>query len=675
MYLLNRNIRHDRRRDWRILGKRQALWLVILALVLSFLTSSSMRAEQSPPFRIKETVTIDRVGDANFNLDIKLPTALYTYVKVNNPNTALLLRRLGLSYRAYWEHQDIKGSFDDGTSTVRLQWTTRGFARIERDDLWQVPVGESDGIEVIAVHDNEVILSAAAQTPYGLATLTVRGILPSGSRDVQPLRSPFRVVYRTPAPETSPGNQTALDFTFQAKPQVMSCLAPSYGTGLSDMWVARTILKNTGDQIVKDYRVRFRIAGYTLGWSPWQRCQEVVPGQTVVDAYFPVFDLEKVGQLNGTRQTTLEMEYQYQRAGGRLVQETDNRIVKLLGRNEVIFSSLSADEAVGFHDLFNYGPAILASFVTRDDPLIQQVAGWVSGQAGGVAATRSDEEAVQFLAALYEFMGINGIAYQTPPGAKFNGQFGQHVKYGRDVLQNRAGTCVDLAIFYGSVCEAVGLRPVLFLIPGHCFPAIYLPKSGTIFAVEATGVGKVDFLQAVNRGTEERNQALQQGPALTVNIRDLRDKGFRGLELPPLPPSTLRDWGIHPVERRNAQTTSSPAQRQTAQTSFSPRVGGWATGVWYYNGQIKGATVFFGIGFRDDGVFCEELTVTYPNGKSSTVSQGRGTYELNSREIALTYTDGKRKGQHLARPYQFSEGRLWMTIKEIGYQLPLTRHN
>src|SRR5690349_16195485 len=166
MYPVNPNVRTDRRRKWRIFGQAKAIrelstFTLLIALVLGLLGSSRTQADQSPPFRIKETVTIDNAGDGSFNLDIKLPTALYTYVKVNNPNTALLLRRLGLSYHAYWEVQDIKGSFDDGTSTVRLQWITRGLARMERDGLWQVPVGEGDGMEVISVHDNEAILSAA----------------------------------------------------------------------------------------------------------------------------------------------------------------------------------------------------------------------------------------------------------------------------------------------------------------------------------------------------------------------------------------------------------------------------------------------------------------------------------------------------------------------------------
>src|ERR671936_406412 len=100
-------------------------------------------------------------------------------------------------------------------------------------------------------------------------------------------------------------------------------------------------------------------------------------------------------------------------------------------------------------------------------------AGGVRRRAGGGATSNEDEAAHKFLDALYTYMGKH-IDYQTPPGELFDGKFAQHVKYGRDVLRNRAGTCIDLAILYGSVCEAVGLRPVLFIIPGHCFPGIYL---------------------------------------------------------------------------------------------------------------------------------------------------------------------------------------------------------
>jgi hypothetical protein len=520
-------------------------WAGVIVVTVGSLWAGQARADDAPPIKMKETVILNEVGDGKFTLEIKLQVGPYTNLKSNTPNTALLLRRFGLSHYACYEAQDIKGNFDDSTSTVTVSWTTRGLARMVRGHVWEAPVAEGSGLDLISIHDNIAIFSTATHTQLGLATMVVKADTPKGSHDLRLLKSPSRLAYQLPAASTRPDGETSLDFTFQVKPQVMTCMAKLYGNPkFNKMWVARTLLQNTGEAKLKNYRIRFRIPEYSPSWSPWAQCQEVLPGQTVVDGYFPVFELEKVGRVNSTRRATLEAEYRYEREDGKAIELTDSRTFQLLGRNEVYYSSLANEDQVGFYDWYDYGPPILASFVAHDDPIIQQIAGWVSGQAGGVAASASDEGAVKFLASLYDFMVYNQIAYQTSPGARFNDQMGQHVKYGRDVLQNRAGTCIDLAIFYGSVCEAVGLKPVLFLIPGHCFPAIYLPNSGKIFAVEATGIGKIDFQAAVKRGLEEASEALNKGPAYKVDVVDLHNMGVYGLELPPLPPSTLKDWGI-----------------------------------------------------------------------------------------------------------------------------------
>jgi hypothetical protein len=537
-------------------ARRRCCRIATLATILLFAaTVSQARADGPPSIKLTETVVIDSVGDGQFSLDVKMPAAMYTVVKINNPNTALMLRRLGLHGHQWMELQDIRGTFEDGTSTVKIQWTARGLARMGRDQLWEVPLWESKEIDVVSLEGNKAIFTGAAETPLGLAVMTVKGTLPEGARDLQILKTPARLGYRLPPPQHGAGNSAALDFTWYAKPQVMTALARAHGNPrFSKMWVARTVVKNTGQQTLQDYGVRFRIADFTSTWSPWQKCAQVVPGQTVVDAYFPIFDLDKVNKMTSSRRAVLEVEYQYRKSDGSEVKESVSKTVELLGRHEVYYSSLPADERVGFHDQCDYGPAILASFVSRDDPIMQQVAGWVSGQSGGAAgggaASITDEAALKFLQSLYEFMANNKIAYQTPPVGTVNGQLSQHIKYGRDVLQNKAGTCIDLAIFYGSVCEAVGLRPVLFLVPGHCFPGAYLPKSGRLCAVETTLVGRATFAQAVRRGLEEVAEADKNGQYFAARIAVLREAGIHGLELPALPPSTLRDLGIGIAEQR-----------------------------------------------------------------------------------------------------------------------------
>lgn len=638
-------------------------WMVILFV----LAPGRVMADSAPRIRAKETVVIDSVGDARFRVEIKMPIALYTTLKDRTRNTALLFRQIGLSHEECYEVDDIQGEFDDGKSVLRFSWTTRGLARPHRDHVWEAPVDEGSGLELVSIRDNLAVFTSAADSPFGVIPLTLQVEVAKGSTELQLLRSPNRLAYRMPAPTAGSGSRTALDFEFQAKPQVMSCLAKSHGNPkFSKLWLARTVLKNTGDQEVTDYRVRFRLRDYAPAWSSWQQVSVVVPGQTVVDAYFPIFDLEKIGRLNGSCRDTLELEYRYRRADGQVVEATDSRTIQLLGRNEVYFSSRQPDDCYGWEDYFDNGPSILASFVTKDDPIIQQVAGWVSGQTGGVAASSNDEEAIKFLKALYDFMAFNRIAYQTPPGGEFNGKMGQHIKYGRDVLQNRAGTCIDLAIFYGSVCEAVGLRPVLYLIPGHCFPAVRLPRSGNLYAVEVTGVGRANFNQVTERGQQEIKEARDKGPALRVDIEQLHNAGVYPLQLPTMPAATLSDWGIRPVAA--GATPTVPAAPRSA-----PAIPSWIVGAWKCDTTVNRVRVQMLHTFTGDGGYTSYLRYTEESGQFTAWAKEEGTFEVGAKVFRFTPSTGKNKDVAFTRKYVWEDGYLWVTISEIGYQLPFSK--
>ena len=649
---------------------RRLLWASLsFGFALLVLQPFAVRAQETPQIRAKQKVVINAVGDAHFTVDVKMPVTLYTVLKERTRNTALLLRQIGLSQEESYEVQDIKGEFDDGTSTVHFSWTTHGLARPVRDRIWEAPVDETAGLELLYIRDNVALFNTAASSPFGVVPLVVHSEVAQGSTNLRLLHSPSRLAYRVPATPTPRDGPVSFDFEFQAKPQVMTCLAKSYGNEkFTKLWVARTVLKNTGEQSFTDYRVRFRLRDYAPSWSAWKHCSEVLPGQTVVDAYFPIFDLEKVGRLSGSCRDTLEVEYQYRRADGQLVEASDSRTVQLLGRNEVVFSSRKPADCGSWQDRFDYGPAILASFVTKDDPIIQQVAGWVSGQAGGVAANASDEKAIQFLQVLYTFMAANHIAYQTPPSGEFNGQFGQHIKYGRDVLQNRAGTCVDLAILYGSVCEAVGLEPVLFLIPGHCFPAVRLPGSRKLFGVEITGVGRASFKQVSEVGLKEIQEAQQKGLLYEVDIVQLHNQGIYGLQLPALPPSTLTDWGVRPVT-----TTSSSGSAATNSRRASVTVPSWLVGTWKYDNKVKETRIQLVLSFGNDGAYELGLRHTNQSGQFTPWATERGTFQVGSAEIVFVASGGNSKDVPMARKYVRDGGYLWITFPEIGYQLPFSR--
>ena len=75
--------------------------------------------------------------------------------------------------------------------------------------------------------------------------------------------------------------------------------------------------------------------------------------------------------------------------------------------------------------------------------------------------------------------------------------FAQDIKYPRDVLRAKSGTCIDLAILYATLAESVGMHAYLMLVPGHCFSVVNV--SGQMIAVENTGLGGGDQRAASTR--------------------------------------------------------------------------------------------------------------------------------------------------------------------------------
>jgi hypothetical protein len=180
-------------------------------------------------------------------------------------------------------------------------------------------------------------------------------------------------------------------------------------------------------------------------------------------------------------------------------------------------------------------PSVLTAMTTPADPVVQQLAGHIQSMAASIVGSsisvqRSDDECLGYLAAIQLFIRANSIAYQTPPGFLGQNLTGQHIKYPRDVLRNRAGTCVDFAILWASTCEAVGLQPAIMVYGGHAFPLVKLPQSGQWLPIESTLV--TDKLgEAITVGKAKMKEALEQDRYL-VDINSMRRMGIVSLDLP-----------------------------------------------------------------------------------------------------------------------------------------------
>jgi|GEM_PF-3029441 hypothetical protein len=114
--------------------------------------------------------------------------------------------------------------------------------------------------------------------------------------------------------------------------------------------------------------------------------------------------------------------------------------------------------------------------------------------------------------AIYNTLKAQGITYSSttisfPAGS-------QKIRYPSASLQEASANCIDGTVLMASAMEAIGLQPLIVLVPGHAFLGWRaLDGSTTSEFLETTMIGTSTFEEALNQGTTEFNQHQQAGDA------------------------------------------------------------------------------------------------------------------------------------------------------------------
>jgi hypothetical protein len=527
-----------------------------------------------PVARTEEEFEADASGDARFKAAIMLPPQAHKafkrlvsrpYVeggelKWHEPKISAVLRALDMETGAS-VIEDLDGAFEE--EAIRVRGREIGWAK-QRDGCWVSSLTTDRKIHYRITRKTyqegvpTVILQALVNSGGIQVVARTQATLPRGAHDIRVENEPNQLVYRAPAPiKTGGGGRPS--FNLQAKPHIMSALYKLYGDRrFHKLWVARSLFKNGSGETLTDYRVRFRLGGYSE-WSRWETCDVVHPGQTVVDRFYPVID-SKVRDLHAPTPVDVQVEYSYVRPGGEKVSDNYSERTRLLGMNEGVYSDTEVDKDSSWYEMFKDAPLVLATFTSANDPVILDVLGQLGRATGGKGTSLDDREAVTFLRALYDLMRAN-IKYETTPGDQIDGLLHQHLKFGRDVLRTKSGTCVNTAIFYASVAEAAGLDAFIFVIKGHAFAGARLPKSGQLIFVETTKATRGDgesFEVAVQSATKTHAEASALGLILPVDIHAQRQRGVNPPELPDVGKDPLREWGIVTDRRAGSPDAGTP---------------------------------------------------------------------------------------------------------------------
>ncbi len=315
-----------------------------------------------------------------------------------------------------------------------------------------------------------------------------------------------------------------------------------YGQAELGKWAAKTVITNEGDKPLYNLKVYYKLGTYA-DWAEAGSFQILLPESTVVALYYPVLS-GTITQLSASTPANIELKITYSHSeDGDKKEITDTKPITLLGGHDFIFTSIPPEESTGtFAENFNNYP-FLAAWVTPSDPVVVQFADMGNALAGGAGAALSDEDAWASLQGMWTLSVINGITYKTEQQGFWTGKFSQYVKYPRDVIKERSGTCLDTAIFFASLAMSQGLKAYVILMTGHAFPVIELP-SGNLVPVESTALNwDATFDQAVESGIQTYEEAMA-GPNLWIDISTLQSEGVVPPELESLPTDALAVWGI-----------------------------------------------------------------------------------------------------------------------------------
>ena len=504
--------------------------------------------DKAPLLRETDTVSVDDKGDAIYAGKLTFPSeSVYSQVKENYPNPYVLLRNV-IGTRSKSQTTNATASYDDSQRSIELKSNILG-AAVNKRNKWRMEVGKNT--ELLHVDGRTAILINA--TSNGGPTLVVSGKveLPAGAHNVKVDSETGTLVYEFDRLDKT--GSVSLDADLKVKPRIMSALYKVYGNSefaQGIFWTAKTVFNNSGEGDIKHLKVSYRIGDYAP-WSPPTEYTLVPPGGHVTDLYFPLLGKD-TADLKSQTPVDLEVKYSYTDGAGKEYNDATAKRITLLGGNGIEYSNTTDEDRTNtWSELFSNSP-LVSAFVTKMDDPVRAFSGMVSQLCGGQPAGLSDDAAVKFCKALYDLEVANRVSYQWSVGLlTANGGVSQELKYPRDVLRDRSGTCIELAILYASICESAGLHCDLVMIPGHCFPVVKLP-SGGLLPVEATAISgpaidkqhpdPFSFEEAVKFAMKEYS-SLKMGLFYQIDVVQDQAEGVLCPELSNLPADIVNTWG------------------------------------------------------------------------------------------------------------------------------------
>ncbi len=229
-------------------------------------------------------------------------------------------------------------------------------------------------------------------------------------------------------------------------------------------------------------------------------------------------------------------------------------------------------------------PEMLTAFITPNHPaiipVIQRAAAilgqWTGNPSLDEYQSRNPDRVRKQMAAIYTAIAEQQIIYSTVP-ASFE-EYGQRVRLADIVMSQKLGTCLDMALFYASCLEAVGIHALIVIIKGHAFAGGWLvPETFPDTVTDdvsllskriADGINDITLVETtcmnMGKNTEfdqaEKFANAKLNPSDFIHTIDVKRARFSGIR--PVPQRILNGdhWEIKEDEKNDTDQSQTKPQ-------------------------------------------------------------------------------------------------------------------
>lgn len=271
-----------------------------------------------------------------------------------------------------------------------------------------------------------------------------------------------------------------------------------------------------------DYPITVRLTSEYQGISyPAITTETIIPGERKTINQTIQLKADEVEKIKTKTKITLHYKIEYEEGGQWRVWDEQTVMIDAYPKDTMVL--WMKDNEGNWHPMHEY----IAVFVT---PKVEEVRellaiakeyaiddfgpysdyGLYRSLPGYQCEDCTDEKWVIYTAlqvkAIYNALKYEyGISYVHMPTAfATDKENTQRISTPKESLYLSSANCVDGAILFASVLEALGMHPYIVIVPGHAFVAWDVKGDGTIIdALETTMIGSHDFEDAWVKGNKE----------------------------------------------------------------------------------------------------------------------------------------------------------------------------